>query len=234
MYKARKSTDYTKLDTLVFKLQGGPYTNLMLDVMKNPEMIFTEDMIGNYQFTLNDITKIGDRLTYIIRFKQWPHLKVPLYYGEIYVDTETLAITGALFELNVENRDEASQMFLKKKPVGARVYPTVASYRVDYREKEGRWYYGYSRGQITFKVIWNKKLFNTVYESTIEMLITDWEKLSVNPINPADRLKPTVIMSDEISGFADPAFWGEYNVIEPEKSIESAIKKIQKSLEKKK
>jgi hypothetical protein len=234
MYKARKSTDYTKLDTLVFKLQGGPYTNLMLDVMKNPEMIFTEDMIGNYQFTLNDITKIGDRLTYIIRFKQWPHLKVPLYYGEIYVDTETLAITGALFELNVENRDEASQMFLKKKPVGARVYPTVASYRVDYREKEGRWYYGYSRGQITFKVIWNKKLFNTIYESTIEMLITDWEKLSVNPINPADRLKPTVIMSDEISGFADPAFWGEYNVIEPEKSIESAIKKIQKSLEKKK
>ena len=73
--KARKSTDYNKLDTLVFKLQGGPYTNLMLDIMKNPEMIFTEDMIGNYQFTLNDITKIDDRLTYIIRFRQWPHLK---------------------------------------------------------------------------------------------------------------------------------------------------------------
>jgi hypothetical protein len=234
MYKARKSTDYTKLDTLVFKLQGGPYTNLMLDIMKNPEMIFTEDMIGNYQFTLNDITKIDDRLTYIIRFRQWPHLRNPLYYGEIYVDTESLAITGALFDLNIEDRDATSQMFLKRKPVGARVYPTEAKYRVDYREKDGRWYYGYSRGQITFKVIWNKKLFNTIYESTIEMLVTDWEKLKENPINPAERLKPTVIMTDEISGFGDPAFWGEYNVIEPEKSIESAIKKIQKNLEKKK
>jgi hypothetical protein len=82
-------------------------------------------------------------------------------------------------------------------------------------------------------VIWNKKLFNTVYESTIEMLVTDWQKLAENPVNPAERLKPTVIMADEISGFADPEFWGDYNVIEPEKSIETAIKKIQKSLEKK-
>lgn len=233
IYKGRKSTDYGKLDTLAFKLQGGPYTNLKLDIMKNPEMIFTDDMIGNYQFTLNDITKMNDRLTYIIRFRQWPHLKGPLYYGELYVDTETLALAGAVFDLNVEDRDAASQMFLKKKPVGARVYPTSAEYRVDYREKDGRWYLGYSRGQITFKVIWNRKLFNTIYESTIEMLVTDWKKLAENPVNPAERLKPTVIMADQISGFADPEFWGEYNVIEPEKPIESAIKKIQKNLERK-
>ena len=38
-------------------------------------------------------------------------------------------------------------------------------------------------------------------------------------------------MADKISGFADRAFWGEYNVIEPEKPIESAIRKIQKKLE---
>ncbi len=232
IYKGRKSTDYGKLDTLAFKLQGGPYTNLMLDIMKNPEMIFTEDMIGNYQFTLSDITKMNDRLTYIIRFRQWPHLKAPLYYGELYVDTETLAVTGALFDLNITDRDIVSQMFLKKKPVGARVYPTSAEYRVDYREQDGRWVLSYSRGQVTFKVIWNRKLFNTVYESTIEMLVTDWKKLAENPVNPAEKLKPTVIMSDEISGFADPEFWGQYNVIEPEKPIENAIKKIQKNLEK--
>jgi hypothetical protein len=46
------------------------------------------------------------------------------------------------------------------------------------------------------------------------------------------RLRPNVIISDEASGFADPDFWGEFNVIEPEKSIETAIKKIQKQLEK--
>ena len=123
-------------------------------------------------------------------------------------------------------------MFIKKKPAGAKVYPTVASYHIDYREKNGKWYYGYSRGQITFKVVWNKRLFNTVYESTIEMAVTNWEKTGDKSVRLAERMKPTVVMNDEISGFADQEFWGEYNVIEPEKPIESAIRKIQKKLEK--
>jgi hypothetical protein len=232
LYKARKSTDYTKLDTLTFKLQGGPYTTLYLDIMKNPEMIFTEDMIGNYEFSLENITKIGDRLIYVLGFKQRPHITEPLYFGKLYIDTESLAITSATFNLNVENRMLASDMFIKKKPAGAKVYPTSASYHIDYREKDGKWYYSYSRGQIIFKVDWNKRLFKTVYESTIEMAVTNWEKTTEKAPKLAERMKPTIVMSDEISGFADREFWGEYNVIEPEKPIESAIKKIQKKLDK--
>ena len=45
-----------------------------------------------------------------------------------------------------------------------------------------------------------------------------------------NRLKPSVILSDAVSGFSDKGFWGAYNVIEPDKSIESAINKIQKKL----
>jgi len=37
-------------------------------------------------------------------------------------------------------------------------------------------------------------------------------------------------MSDAVSGFADPDFWGKYNVIEPEKSIDQAIRKIQRKM----
>ena len=234
LYKARKSTDYTKLDTLTFKLQGGPYTTLYLDIMKNPEMIFTDDMIGNYEFSLENITKINDRLIYVLDFKQRPHITEPLYFGKLFIDTESLAITSATFNLNVENKSLVSDMFIKKKPSGAKVYPTMAAYHIDYREKDGKWYYSYSRGQITFKVDWNKRLFNTVYESTIEMAVTDWEKTTDKPVKMADRMKSSVVLTDEISGFADREFWGEYNVIEPEKPIENAIKKIQKRLEKNK
>ena len=232
LYKARKSTDYTKIDTLTFKLQGGPYTTLYLDIMKNPEMIFTEDMIGNYEFSLENITKVNDRLIYVLSFKQRSHITDPLYFGKLFIDTESLAITSATFNLNVENRALVSDMFIKHKPAGAKVYPTMASYHIDYREKDGKWYYSYSRGTITFKVDWNKRLFNTVYESTIEMAVTDWEKTTDKPVKMADRMKQGVVMTDEISGFADREFWGEYNVIEPEKPIESAIRKIQKKLEK--
>ena len=67
------------------------------------------------------------------------------------------------------------------------------------------------------------------------MAITDWAKTDERkPISSHDRLSTRVILSDEASGFSDPQFWGEYNIIEPEKSIESAIKKIQKQLEKEK
>ncbi len=234
LFKARKSTDYNKLDTLTFKLQGGPYTTLYLDIMKNPEMIFTEDMIGNYEFTLENITKVNDRLIYVLGFKQRAHTTEPLYFGKLFIDTESLAITSATFNLNVENKAMASEMFIKRKPAGAKVYPTMAAYHIDYREKDGKWYYGYSRGQITFKVDWNRRLFNTIYESTIEMAVTDWEKTNDKQVKLADRMKTSVVMSDEISGFADREFWGEYNVIEPEKPIETAIKKIQKKLEKSK
>ena len=66
------------------------------------------------------------------------------------------------------------------------------------------------------------------------MAVTDWGKGSeVNSIDFKEKLSPNVIISDEATGFTDHQFWGEYNVIEPEKSIDSAIKKIQKQLEKK-
>ncbi len=228
--KGRKSTDYTKLDTITFKLQGGPYTTLMLDIMKNPELIFTDDMIGNYQFTIENITKIGDRLMYIIDFSQFPFVKEPLYYGKLYVDTETLAIISASFSLNVTDKVASSEFFIRKKPVGAKVYPTQANYQINYREKNGRWIFGYSRAELVFKIEWKRKLFNTHYSSTIEMAVTDWMKTIDKKAKPADHLKQNVVMMEQVSGFADPDFWGVYNVIEPEKPIDQAIRKIQKKL----
>jgi len=228
--KGRKSTDYTRLDTITFKLQGGPYTSVLLDIMKNPEMVFTEEMMKNYDFTIENISKIGDRLMYVIDFKQNINTKEPLYYGKLYVDTESLAIISATFSLNVEDKFAASDLFIRKKPMGAKVYPTEATYQVNYREKGGKWFFGYSRAEIIFKIEWKKRLFNTHYASTIEMAVTDWTKSPVKNAKPTDRLKPYVIMMDEVSGFADPEFWGVYNVIEPEKSIEQAIKKIQRKM----
>ena len=69
-------------------------------------------------------------------------------------------------------------------------------------------------------------LFNTTYSTTFELVNTNWEnqdsKLQLNN----QKLSPYVIMSDKIPNAVDLDFWGEYNIIEPEKSIESAIKKI--------
>lgn len=233
LYKARKSADYKKLDTLTVKLQGGPTSTLYIDVMKNPEILFTDDLVKTYQFSFDKSTKINDRHIYVLKFKQRPFIEEPMYYGKLYIDSETLAMTKAIFSLNTENREEVSKMFVRKKPRNAKVYPTEATYNIDYREKDGKWYYGYGRIDLTIKINWKKKLFNSVYKLNVEMAVTDWKKnLDKESLKPKDRLKSTVVIADEASGFSDPKFWGEYNVIEPEKSIESAIKKIQKQLRK--
>jgi len=233
LLKTRKSVDYNKLDTLVLKLMGGPYNTLILDIMKNPNMIISYDAIDQYIFALDNITKIDNRLIYVLSFKQKEWIQEPLFYGKLYIDSESLAITKASFQINTEFRDQVSNMYIKKKPAGAKVYITNATYMVNYREKDGEWYYGHSRGEMTFKIDWKKKLFNTIYTAQFELAITDWEKAeSKSPIKPKDRMKMNIIMRDKASGFSDENFWGSYNVIEPEKTIENAIKKIRKNLDK--
>ncbi|MDF0708710.1 carboxypeptidase-like regulatory domain-containing protein [Flagellimonas okinawensis] len=231
LYKARKSTDYSKLDTVALKLQGGPYNTLYVDMMKYPEYIFSEESLSNYKFVFDRSTRINDQLIYVIRFKQYEGILEPLYQGELYIDVEHKILTGAIFSLNITDRKKAAELFVRRKPAKVDVWPTEVSYRVDYREKDGKWYYGYSSVFMEFKVDWEDKWFNSQYSMTAEMAITDWEK------NPGDerprfreRIKKSIILSDEASGFSDPNFWGEYNIIEPEKSIESAIRKIQRQL----
>ena len=141
--------------------------------------------------------------------------------------------THKKYSLNITDKELASKMFVRKKPRNARVYPTDIAYRVDYREKNGKWYYGYSNVLLEFKINWDKKLFNSVYSMSCEMAVTDWEKnISGEVPKVKDRLKSSIILSEAAIGFSDPDFWGEYNIIEPEKSIESAIKKIQRQLKK--
>ncbi|XCF05690.1 carboxypeptidase-like regulatory domain-containing protein [Tamlana crocina] len=231
LIKARKKTDYSKLDTIALKLQGGPFSNLYTDIIKYPEYIFTEESLPLYQFSFDHPTTVNNDLVYVVDFKQKKHIPTPLYYGKLYIDAKTLALTSAVYSLNVSNKDLSSQMFVRKKPRKVDVQPKEANYRVNYRTQNGKWHYAYSNISLTFKVNWKGKLFNSTYTLSSEMAITDWEiKDPALARNKSTLLRPSTILTEKASGFSDPRFWGEYNIIEPEKSIESAIKKIQRQL----
>ncbi|MGB5356158.1 MAG: carboxypeptidase-like regulatory domain-containing protein, partial [Eudoraea sp.] len=83
LYKARKSTDYSKLDTLALKLQGGPFNALYVDMIKYPEYIFTERSIDDYNFNFVRSTRINDQTIFVISFKQKPEIMEPLFQGEL-------------------------------------------------------------------------------------------------------------------------------------------------------
>jgi hypothetical protein len=232
LHKARKSTDYKRLDTVALKLQGGPFSTLYLDIMKYPEYIFTPTTMDEYEFSFGPPSTVKNKPVFVVNFKQKSGIDVPRYYGSLFIDSETLALISAKYSLNLSGmKNSTNNMFVKRKPRDIDVTPLSASYKVDYREKDGQWYYGYGNVNLSFKVKKRRKLFNTVYTLSSEMAVTDWEENTTGArLKGKERLRPTIIMTDAVSGFKDPDFWGPYNVIEPEKPIESAIKKIQRKL----
>jgi len=194
LYKARKSTDYSKLDTLALKLQGGPFNALFVDMVKYPDYIFTEKSIGDYNYSFVNSTRVDDKLIYVVKFEQKPEFIDPMYKGELYIDAENKILTRAIYSLNITDKGLASKMFVRKKPRNANVWPTEVAYRVDYREKDGKWFYGYSNVLLEFKIDWDKRLFNSVYSMSCEMAVTDWEKNTINTV-PKSKERITSIYS---------------------------------------
>jgi len=233
LLKARKQTDYTRLDTLAFKLMGGPHNCLLMDIMKYPNQLLSEDVFENYNFSFENVQWIDDRLIYIVGFYPRKVSEEAFYKGKFYIDAKSMALKSALFSIDLSNLKNASNLFIKKKPPFAKIEPTQADYRIDYIEKAGKWYYAYGRIELDMKINWRRKLFNSHYFSVIEMAITNHEEMNdTNAIKHQERFRRSAVLTDQAAGFADPDFWGSFNLIEPDKPIETAIKKINKQIEK--
>ncbi|MEA1886364.1 MAG: carboxypeptidase-like regulatory domain-containing protein [Bacteroidota bacterium] len=230
VYKGRKNVDVSKIDTVLFRLQGGPVTTLQLDIAKNTYGILTYDIMDSYEYTLDNIITIDEKPHYVIEFKQRPNVEVPLFLGKFYVEMNTYAITEAEFSINLEDEDLAASIFVRKKPLGMKVTPEAASYRVKFREQNGKYYFAYARAEVEFKCNWKRKLFNKTYTTMSEIAITDRTDEEVIKFASREKIRKGDIFTEQLSAFADPDFWGEYNVIEPDQSIESAIRKLNRKL----
>ncbi len=230
VFKGRKSANVKKADTLTVKLQGGPSVSLLLDIAKNPDLLFFENDFELYDFTLEDIVAIDNRINYVISFAQKKNISTPLYYGRLYIDTRNLAFTHAQFSVNLENKDEAAQLFIKRKPRGVKFVPITTSYLVTYNEQNGIYYLNYARNELTFKANWSRRFFNTTYTINSELAITDRSIDNATRFPYRDSFKPTDVLTESVAAFNDEDFWGEHNYIKPEESIEEAIRKYGKRL----
>ena len=106
--------------------------------------------------------------------------------------------------------------------------PTSATYRITYKQQNGKYYLNYVRSELKFKCDWKKKWFKNNYTIVAEMAITDRSTDNVVKFPIKESFKSTDVFTDKITSFFDNDYWGAYNFIEPEESIESAIKKFDK------
>jgi hypothetical protein len=232
IYKGRKSQDVKKMDTVLFKLQGGPRTSLLLDVVKNPSTLLSEDFFKYYDYKLNGVINIDNRETYVIRFNQKNNVDLPLYQGNIYLDVNNLAIARMDFRISDKAIAEADNELVRKKPVSMKVDVEDAKYLANYREINGKWHLNHVRAEAKFKCKWDKKLFRSVYTTMLEMAVTDRDTANINKYKPKESAKISDVFIDQVNYFLDEDYWGEYNVIKPDESIEMAIERLNRKLAK--
>ena len=231
IFKGRKSQDVKKMDTILFKLQGGPQTMFLLDIVKNPGELFESEIMDYYIYQMGGIININDRQAFVITFEQMEHVDIPLYAGKVYIGVDDYAFIGVEFQILEENLKNANQYLIRKKPIGMRIDVNNANYLVNYRLIDGTWHLNYVRTELMFTVRWKKKLFRSRFTTMTEMAVTDIDTRNITKYKYRETTKRGDIFADQVSNFEDPDFWGEYNIIQPEESIQSAIQRIERKLQ---
>jgi hypothetical protein len=110
--------------------------------------------------------------------------------------------------------------------MGMSIIPEKAAYRVKYTIEADRWYFSYARAEVRFKVSWKKKLFKSTYSTMSELAITDRTTEGIEKFAGKERFRTNDVMNEEVFIFFDQGFWEGYNVIEPDQSIENAIRRL--------
>lgn len=231
IYKGRRNIDYNRLDTLLFKLQGGITTAFKLDVVRNPEnLMFGKDLeLYNFEYTTPDM--LYDRFQYVVNFNQNQAAGDNiLFRGRIYIDSESMAISRMEFFMNIEDNKAAENIFIRRKPPGVKATPTRAYYVVEYKPTNNVWHFSYVKSEVQFRCRWPKRLFSSTYSTISEMVVTDRITDRIEKIEPSSRVRSADIIVEKLTDFTDQEFWQDYNIIEPDQSIDAIVKRIEKQL----
>jgi len=231
IFKGRKSQDVTKMDTVIFRLQGGPYYLFVLDIVKNTEELISEENMNYYEYSYSGMETVEGRDAYVIDFDQKKEISMPLYKGKIFIDQITLAISTIEFGLSPYGLEYAPDFMIRKKPLGMKIDIPGANYVVKYRMINDRWFFNYARIEARFRCKWNRKLFRSTYTTVSEMAVTDIETENIVKYKPRETTRPTDVFSEQVGDFEDPEYWGEFNIIRPEESIEEATQKLTRKLQ---
>lgn len=224
--KSRILESPDKRDTLAVKVVGGPTQAVVLDIVKNNDLL-TADELSNYELQMGLPATIGDRLQFAIKLIPRNSTPYPLYEGVIYIDRETFAFTRFELDYDMRDKDKVTQSILISKPAGLRFTPTQVSIQYDYSlSEEGVSRVSYVRSVMRFKCDWKKKLFRSDYTAVSELVTTDRHSEAVEPIPRKEAFGGREVLSDKAAQNYDPEFWKDYNIIEPSESLDKAIVRI--------
>lgn len=224
--KGRRLLSQKQGDTLGVKVMGGPVQPILLDVVKNRELLLNKEELDDYEFKMDGIEYINDRQQYVIKIEPLVSKEYALYHGRFYIDSERLAFTRIELELDMSDKDKATKTMLVKKPMGVRFKPRELSCVVDYRYDNGVSRISYLRNTFRFNCDWKKRLLSTSFTATCEMAVTDSQSDNVMPITSRNSFDSRDAYYDKVEYFLDPEYWSDYNIIEASETLDKAIQKL--------
>lgn len=224
--KGRRLISQKESDTLGVKVMGGPVQAVLLDIVKNREILFNKEELDAYQFRMGDPEYINDREQYVVLMEPKMLMPYALYHAKLYIDRERLAFTRIELDLDMRDKDKATRTMLVKKPFGVKFRPRELSCVVDYRYEDGVTRLSYLRNIFRFNCDWKKRLFSTSFTATCEMAVTDVASDGVQPIANRSSFDSRDSYYDKVEYFMDPEYWSNYNIIEPSESLDKAIQRL--------
>lgn len=232
IFKGRASTDYRAADSILIRFRGGVVAALDMDNVKNPFAgVWLREVERHYRFAMGEPVLRDGLFFYVITFTQIDGSEEILYSGRLYIESESLAIGRIELSLNVKGREEkAAGIMVVKRPPDTRFYVTKADYAVNYKRFGDTWHYDYSLMRINLSSRKGKSLFRNNYVITGEMAVTAHNEAPAR-IGADERLRFKDFLSEKVGDFRDDDFWGDYNVIEPDKSIDAVIRRMIRRLE---
>lgn len=230
LLKARNIANVDRSDTLVLKLKGGVQSVIELDIMRQLPDFLDADFMDEYEFANADLVYRNGRSVFAIEFRQKDHVRGPLFMGMIYIDQEHMAVIEADFEINPRYLNQAQHRFVTKRNPNYTSNIEQASYSINYQYYNGRYYLHHIRGELKLKFRRKGQLFSTNYSAFIEMAVSHIEDGNVSRFGRREVLQPSIIFMDQGYQY-DENFWGAYNIIAPEASINEALSRISSRIE---
>jgi hypothetical protein len=223
--RGRRNQDMEETDTLLFKLKGGLQTSFLLDISREPHDFLDPDQFNKYEYRMSDIITMQGNPTYAIDFTQDLASDPPHYTGRLYIDLETLAFRGAEFEVNPQTISKTTQSMVLQKPRNLFVRPISAAYQVMYKTENNRFYLSFIKTDNRFRIRERRQIFGSEYRAVTEMAITQLQTEDAERFRPRETAQVNDIFADLLGGY-EQVFWGPYNYIIPEETLEDAMKRF--------
>ena len=230
VYKSRKIENINRSDTLAIRLKAGLSTCLELDGAKNIFDFLTAESMKDYTYRLTDIVTYDDESAYVIEFEQRDNVEMPLYKGEIYINTKDFGILNAEFELNQSLIDRIKDSFVTDAAHGFETWPVSAKYSVSYRKMNNRYFLSHVRGDLIFTSNKKRNLFNSQFKVFFELAITEINLKNVTRFEREELAPIHSIFSKTITSY-DPTFWANQDFLRPEENLLQALKNMKVKLQ---